>query len=324
MIKVERKYGVGHCSVLCPGLFCFKVVLSIFLVWKIFLCPIVDGPFDRRLLEQKQCGTGNTWASSYGGHWSSLCLISQQNIVLGAQVWGQAACAWVLVALGKSMLERWTWNVTHKCMCLNTWSLVDVMFGEFVEPSGGGTSLEEAGHWGLSFRFIAGLASCVVLALDSLGEQTTHVPAAADVSCFPHHSFLPWWSPALQLHELKQTSLPPLFFLSSIYFVTLMRKMMNSIDNHGFLKFCPLQLKSKDSSVLNWCVTGLSLCTVSHTWRMLHTLCMTTVGSQPSSPPNFIHQVFYVVCQNIMSTFNFIENECTLKGVWKEECVHLP
>lgn len=156
-----------------------------------FLCPIMDGLFDRRLLEQKQCGTGSTWASSYGEHWSSLSLASQQNIVLGAQVWGQAACAWVLVALGKSMLEQWTWNVTHKCMCLNTRSLVDVMFGEFVEPSGGGTSLEEAGHWGLSFRFIAGLASCVVLALDSLGEQTTHVSAAADMSCFPHHSFLP-------------------------------------------------------------------------------------------------------------------------------------
>lgn len=56
---------------------------------RLFLCSIVDGLFGRRLLEQKQCGTGNTWASSYGGHWSSLSLASQQNIVLGAQVWAR-------------------------------------------------------------------------------------------------------------------------------------------------------------------------------------------------------------------------------------------
>lgn len=48
LIKVERKYGVGYGSILLPGLFCFKAVLSIFLVWKIFLCSIVDGLFDRK------------------------------------------------------------------------------------------------------------------------------------------------------------------------------------------------------------------------------------------------------------------------------------
>lgn len=39
-----------------------------------------------------------------------------------------------------------------------------LMFGEVQQ-------LEEAGHWGLSFRLIAGLAFCVVLPLNPLGEQ---------------------------------------------------------------------------------------------------------------------------------------------------------
>ena len=158
-----------------------------------------------------------------------------------------------------SQVHVFEYLVPGRCWCLG--SLLNLQEVQ---------QLEEAGHWGLSFRFIADLAFCVVLTLDPLGEQP------------PMFLLQTWAAPLttlycqdgvqlLQLHELKQTSIPPFFFFSSVYFVTMMRKMMNSVNNHGFLKFCPLQLKSKDSSVLNWCVTGLSLGAVSHTWRILHT-----------------------------------------------------
>lgn len=220
---MERKCSVGHRSVLFCILVCFasKAVLSIFLVWEIFLCPVVDKLSERKLLEQEAARHREHQGFFIVRAWVGSLAHHQRTVLRGHGCGARNARAADLVALGKSMLKRWMWNVTHRCV-----------FGYLVS---GGTSLEDAGHWGLSFRFIAGPISCVVLTPDLPGEQTVSCSCCSSRS--PHHSF------SLSLLAMMESSPSnhmspdnPLFpHVSSCHSDE--KKMINSIDNRVFPKF---------------------------------------------------------------------------------------